>query len=870
MSKLPKTPHALTGGGGDHYLFKYPEGGIANSAGKIGKGVDVRGEGGLIVAAPSVHRSGRPYEWDLSPFDVPLADMPPDLAQLIKHTKKSDQPGEHAPNRKGGAGRPATGLQMSRRQQEKVIREAADRVRCAPEGERNDILNRTVFELGHMQVGLDPELVEAEITQAAKESGLDDREIDNTFRSAWNACGASEDDEPEAFDPETVETVEDVFSRVASLARLSRDDLAATRRILKDRFGEALNLRDLNREVAGHQKAHPKAGSLSRISNDYFDTNKGLFWRKETREGPQLVQLTNFVPRIVADISEDDGAEKRRVYEMEAQLSGVTRHFRLSASTFSSMSWVGEQLGATAILFPGLTTRDHARTAIQVLSGEVPEEQVFAHTGWRELPDGTPVYLHAGGALGADGPVEGVQVKLPEELSRFDLPMDDGDLAEGIRATLRILDLVPDAIGVPTLGAAFRAACSSCDFSVFYAGPTGVGKTELAALVQQHFGAEMDSRNLPGSFTSTANSLEAQAFGVKDSVFVVDDFAPTGSSYEVQKLHQLADRLFRGQGNRQGRGRMRPDGTLRPPKYPRGLIVSTGEDVPRGQSLRARMAAIEVSPGSVDFDKLTGAQQDGRSGLYARCMAGFLRYLAKRHPLNHKAEIVKLRDQAAQADAHRRTSDIVANLAYGVRTFLEYATDAGGISRTEHDDLWQRAWAALLEVGRAQIVHQAASEPVQRFLELVTTALASGVAHVATPEGYAPDEAGAWGWRVIDDDDFRPMGKRIGWLDEHDLYLDSEAALAAVHEACRNTGDSLPIGSQTLRKRLAEKNVLRSRDTARETLTVRRRLEGRERNVIHLHASALSPSPETDKPDIPIPDPGKKATGRTRADLRKP
>ena len=50
------------------------------------------------------------------------------------------------------------------------------------------------------------------------------------------------------------------------------------------------------------------------------------------------------------------------------------------------------------------------------------------------------------------------------------------------------------------------------------------------------------------------------------------------------------------QGNNAGRQRMRADTTLRPPKPPRCLILSSGEEVPRGQSLRARTVITELVP----------------------------------------------------------------------------------------------------------------------------------------------------------------------------------------------------------------------------------------------------------------------------------
>lgn len=59
-----ETMQARTGGGGHHIIFAFPQSSsIRNSAGRLGEGIDVRGEGGYIIAAPSLHASGRRYEW---------------------------------------------------------------------------------------------------------------------------------------------------------------------------------------------------------------------------------------------------------------------------------------------------------------------------------------------------------------------------------------------------------------------------------------------------------------------------------------------------------------------------------------------------------------------------------------------------------------------------------------------------------------------------------------------------------------------------------------------------------------------------------------------------------------------------------------
>jgi putative DNA primase/helicase len=78
--KIPNTLEALTGGGGRHIIFKYPGRKIPNDSRGLffGQGIDVRGDGGYIVAAPSMHVSGRAYEWEAScdPASTPILDMP--------------------------------------------------------------------------------------------------------------------------------------------------------------------------------------------------------------------------------------------------------------------------------------------------------------------------------------------------------------------------------------------------------------------------------------------------------------------------------------------------------------------------------------------------------------------------------------------------------------------------------------------------------------------------------------------------------------------------------------------------------------------------------------------------------------------------
>jgi hypothetical protein len=74
LGRLPETVQAATGGGGRHLLFQHPGRRVKNRQG-ITAGVDVKGEGGYIVVAPSVHESGNRYRWLRDPWTVHPAPL---------------------------------------------------------------------------------------------------------------------------------------------------------------------------------------------------------------------------------------------------------------------------------------------------------------------------------------------------------------------------------------------------------------------------------------------------------------------------------------------------------------------------------------------------------------------------------------------------------------------------------------------------------------------------------------------------------------------------------------------------------------------------------------------------------------------------
>lgn len=83
--KLPNTVTACTGRGGMHLYFSCDEE-IRNSTNKA-LGIDIRGEGGYVMVAPSMHPNGKPYMWSRSPFEGEVAKADERVLSFIEFVR---------------------------------------------------------------------------------------------------------------------------------------------------------------------------------------------------------------------------------------------------------------------------------------------------------------------------------------------------------------------------------------------------------------------------------------------------------------------------------------------------------------------------------------------------------------------------------------------------------------------------------------------------------------------------------------------------------------------------------------------------------------------------------------------------------------
>ena len=91
---LPETARAITGRGGSHIYFKYEGSDLKNRTGII-DGVDVRGEGGYVIAPPSIHPNGTAYEWESDPDEVAVAAVDDQVKKFLSIGANIKQANEH-------------------------------------------------------------------------------------------------------------------------------------------------------------------------------------------------------------------------------------------------------------------------------------------------------------------------------------------------------------------------------------------------------------------------------------------------------------------------------------------------------------------------------------------------------------------------------------------------------------------------------------------------------------------------------------------------------------------------------------------------------------------------------------------------------
>jgi hypothetical protein len=584
-------------------------------------------------------------------------------------------------------------------------------------------------------------------------------------------------------------------------------------------------------------RAAQKAGGAP----EFFYRGGATWMVQETKAGPVEVQLANVEIEIVEHRLRDDGGgnlETIIVVELRAKNTAPQTHPLTPEQYVRPDIWL-RQVNPRYAIAPRQTSVVLDQ-AIPTLSTTMRTVRVYAHTGPRRIGEGW-VYLHPGlppSVVVVDLEGEGLKpMRLP-------YPAPTGEALRGaVQASVAMLTVGPAPVMYALHGAAYRAPLAAIpyDTRLVLVGEQQSGKSELAALAQQHFGAEYTRLNLPGNFRDTLNSAEHLAHAMAGMVGVFDDLNPEGTEADYRRARAAAAALVRGTG----KGRLTRDIRQRTKYRPRCLVIMTVEEAAFQPSSISRAVILQVKAGEVKPGALRAAQKAARAGQYAGAMAAFLAWLMPRYEevtTRARAWLDFQRDaSAADADELTRLPEGRAQLLLGVYLFAAFAWESGALAADEVNSYLAAGAEALQQVVRAQRQPRDEADPIINSLELIAAALRSGRAHLARDDGNVPAGFEAMcGWqRDPQTLQWRQRGPCIGWVSIEKeiltaLYLNRLATYGAAREMQRSTGVPFRLGEREWTRRLHERGLLVKAEREREVYTVRVQINGEQVPVLWL------------------------------------
>lgn len=515
--------------------------------------------------------------------------------------------------------------------------------------------------------------------------------------------------------------------------------------------------------------------TLRQRSSDMYCVEEGrLCWMRQTREGEVVTPLCDFNAHIRGIITRDNGVDITKAFTINgtAATGQPLEQVEVPTANFESMSWVTAEWDTQAIISANQAAKSRLREAIMLQSRDAARRHIYAHTGWREI-DGVPVFLTAAGALGA----ENVEVEVEEDLKHYCLPQPTEDPTESLRASYDFLKIGSPNVLLPLWAMMYLAPLSEVlepAFTLFMVGHSGSFKSTISALALNHFGPRFDEYHLPAAWRDTENKLEKLLFLCKDLPLIIDDWAPGSDSAKARELEVKAEHVIRAQGNRQGKGRLRADTSSRKTYIPRGLLITSGEQLPSGHSHTARIFAVEITSADIDLALLSDAQVQKHH--YSQAMTHYILWLQK-HWNEIRADLPKQyltwRDQARQSDQHPRLPGVVAWLYTGLTYGLDFMSESGAITEVEAKETAEKGLETFIRLSAEQSSRVEEERPGRRFIEVLRSMIDQGKATLWPKDEEEPRKA--------------TIGETaIGWRDsEGHVYLNPMGSYAAVRQFCQ-------------------------------------------------------------------------------------
>jgi len=254
--------------------------------------------------------------------------------------------------------------------------------------------------------------------------------------------------------------------------------------------------------------------------------------------------------------------------------------------------------------------------------------------------------------------------------------------------------------------------------------------------------------------------------------------------------------------------------------------VCTGEDLPTGHSIQARLVIVEVDRERLNLGVISELQASGTRLSHA--MRAYIEWLQPVIPHLQKelpARLGRLRADLHKIGSHLRQADALAQLQGAFDLLLEFAEHVGALDAARANELRAAARQTLWKIGEAQGNVLRDLEPTERFITVLGTLLEQRRVRLVE-KGTSPRA-----------DDV----EAIGWFDQDFAYLLPEAARRRVATFLRESGESWSHSAHALNKALVRKGIVVPGPDGRPEMQVR--VGDGKRRVLRLRLGALRGTP---------------------------
>lgn len=425
-------------------------------------------------------------------------------------------------------------------------------------------------------------------------------------------------------------------------------------------------------------------------------------------------------------------------------------------------------------------------TAIKLYSPPVQPRSAYAMTGW--IP-GRDAFLLPGlpGAIVPEGFDPSIVFEAapntPEEIALPRTISYDAHPAETARA---LFASAPPGVIMPLMAQILAAPLVSVGHEhvtlVHLYGASNSFKTSLATSLFAFYGwaAQRTAMGIYSWSADTPGVLRDAPYYYRDLPVLFDDYkAGTHRDESVTALIQ-------SYGDQRGRGRLSQSGTMKKGKTPRGLIVSTGEDVWEDQrSTNTRSLFIKME--GADQEAMFRLSALAREGALGALGVSWIRWLTRQGRERLHVQLAAAQEKY-RPEIEERIGDENPRIVSGFTAlfvvsmlFRSFLRDEAPTYAAEYDELRAIGWMQQLAASQAQAEEALASTPLTQLLSTLSEAVAFGKAY------FLPKLAGGEYLGTVGSDP-------VGYVMDDAVFLSKPTTFGWYQEECRRQGRGVGFG----------------------------------------------------------------------------